>query len=102
MTLKEIGDMNNEHFLHEAFDAHCRGRLIGRARLRRNVYLALFIIGIACIFVAGFLGMARLSILSLFLATLSLVIMSKYDTQLFFLKVIREKEASSQQGAEGL
>ncbi len=92
MTLKEIGDLNNDHFLHEAFDATQRKKLIRAAVLRRNVYLVLFIIGIACIFVAGFMGMATLSILSLFLATLSLVVVSKYDTQVFFLKVISKKE----------
>lgn len=92
MGLKEFGDLNNERFLREAFDEHCRGKLVRAATLRRNVYLVLFAIGIACIFVAGFLGMTTLSILSLFLATLSLVVVSKYDTQLFFLKIISQKE----------
>ena len=92
MSLKEFGDLNNERFLRDAFDANCRGKLIRWARMRRNVYVVLFIIGIACIFVSGFLGMTTLSILSLFLATLSLVVVSKYDTQLFFLKIISKKE----------
>ena len=33
-----------------------------------------------------------MSILSLFLATLSLVVMTKYDTRLFFLRIIKLRE----------
>ena len=43
------------------------------------------------IFIAGFSGWAVLSVLSLFLATLSLVVVTKYDTQVFFLKIIAKK-----------
>lgn len=92
MDLKDIGELNTERFLTEAFDAACRKKLILAARLRRNVYLALFLTGFACIFVAGLSGQLLLSILSMGLATLSLVVMTKYDTQLFFLKIIVEKE----------
>ena len=92
MNLKEIGELNTERFLHKAFDARYRKKLIRAARLRRNVYLILFLAGFLCIFVAGLSGLLTLSILSLFLATLSLVVMTKYETQLFFLKVIAEKE----------
>jgi len=92
MDWKEIGNLNNKRFLHEAFDAKARKKLIRAARLRRNVYMALFFIGFFCIFVAGFSGWVLLSVLSLFLATLSLVVVAKYDTQVFFLKVIEEKE----------
>jgi len=92
MNLKEPGDLNNERFLHEAFDAKLRKKLIHAARLRRNVYLALFFIGFFCVFIAGFSGWALLSCLSLFLAMLSLIVMVKYDTQMFFLKIIEKKE----------
>jgi uncharacterized membrane protein YjjP (DUF1212 family) len=91
MTLKDLG-LNNGHYLHKAFDPQLREKLIRAARLRRNVYLVLFFIGIVCIFIAGFSGWATLSCLSLFLATLSLVVVTKYDTQVFFLKIIAEKE----------
>lgn len=94
MRLKEFGNLNNERFLRDAFDAKCREKLIRWARMRRNTYVVFFAIGIVCIFVSGFLGMTTLSILSLFLATLSLVVVSKYDTQLFFLKIISKKEGS--------
>ncbi len=92
MNLKELGELNTERFLHDAFDTECRKTLVRAARLRRNTYLALFLVGFVCIFIAGFSGLLTLSILSLFLATLSLVVMTKYDTQLFFLKIIEEKE----------
>lgn len=92
MNLKDIGELNTERFLNEAFDAGCRKKLIRAARLRRNVYLGLFLVGFLCIFIAGLSDRLLLSFLSFGLSTLSLVVMSKYDTQLFFLKVIAEKE----------
>lgn len=94
MDLREIGELNNKRFLREAFDATLRKKLLRSAQLRRNVYLVLCIVGFLCIFIAGFSGWLLLSILSLFLSTLSLVVMTKYDTQVFFLKVITEKENS--------
>ena len=93
MDWKEIGNLNSKRFLREAFDTKARKKLIRAVRLRRNVYLVLFFIGFFCIFVAGFSGWVLLSVLSLFLATLSLVVVAKYDTQVFFLKVIEEKGA---------
>ncbi len=96
MNLKEFGDLNNERFLREAFDAKCQRKLTRAARLRRNVYLALFFIGFFCIFIAGLSGWVLLSVLSLFLTTLSLVVVAKYDTQVFFLKIIAEKGENSE------
>ena len=94
MDLREFGELNNKRFLHEAFDTTLRKKLLRSAQLWRNVYLVLCIVGFLCIFIAGFSGWFLLSILSLFLSTLSLVVMTKYDTQVFFLKVIAEKEGS--------
>ena len=95
MTLKEL-KLNNEHYLHQAFDPQLHEKLVCGARLRRNVYLALFFVGIFCIFIAGFSGWPVLSVLSLFLATLSLVVVTKYDTQVFFLKIIAKKVISEE------
>ncbi len=92
MNLKGIGDLNNKRFLDEAFNPRFQKKLIRSARLRRNVYLGLFVAGFLCIPIAALLGFLLLTILSLFLATLSLVVMTKYDTQLFFLKIIEKKE----------
>jgi hypothetical protein len=86
--------LNSEHYLEQAFDPLQRGRLLRAAYVRRHVYTALFFIGIACIFIAGFSGWADLSVLSLFLALLSLVVVTKYDTQIFFLKIIDQRESS--------
>ena len=97
MKLMELGDLNNERFLREAFDAEHRKKLIHAARFRRNVYLALFIVGFACIFMAGLVGLKTLSILSLFLAVLSLVVMTKYETQVLFLKVITQQDEDGEE-----
>ncbi len=91
MALKDF-QLNNEQYMKLAFDPKARNKLVLAARLRRNVYMVLFFIGIICIFVAGLSGWAELSVLSLFLATLSLVVVTKYDTQLYFLKIIATKK----------
>ena len=91
--------LNNENYLRQAFDPLLRKKLVRAARFRRNVYLVLFFVGIFCIFIAGFSGWAVLSVLSLFLATLSLVVVTKYDTQVLFLKIIAEKEESGESEA---
>ena len=96
MKLKEFIDPNTEKFLREAFQPASRKKLIRATRLRRNIYLALFLTGFLCIFVAGFIGQTVLSILSLFLATLSLVVMTKYDTQFFFLILLDKKEPAEE------
>jgi uncharacterized membrane protein YjjP (DUF1212 family) len=65
-------------------------RMIREAKIRRNTYLGLFAVGFACIIVTALLNEMTLCILSLFLATVSLVVMTKYDTYLFFLKILKE------------
>jgi uncharacterized membrane protein YjjP (DUF1212 family) len=91
VALKDF-QLNNEQYMKLAFDPKTRNKLVLAARLRRNVYTVLFFIGIICIFVAGLSGWAELSVLSLFLATLSLVVVTKYDTQLYFLEIIATKK----------
>jgi uncharacterized membrane protein YjjP (DUF1212 family) len=93
MNLKKLGELNNDRFLREAFDANYQKKLIQAARFHRNLYLVLFLVGFACIFIASLVGLMLLSILSLFLATLSLVVMTKYDTQVFFLKIIASRSS---------
>ncbi|MEN8255017.1 MAG: hypothetical protein ABFR33_06060 [Verrucomicrobiota bacterium] len=89
--MKESGSLNKKRLQREVFDPKCQQKLLRSARLRRNVYLVLFLIGNVCIFISGFAGKVLLSVLSLFLATLSLVVMTKYDTQVFFLKILEKK-----------
>lgn len=100
MNLKNIGGLNTERFLTEAFDPICRKKLLRAARIHRNVYLVLFLIGFVCIFVAGFSERLMLTIFSLGVATLSLVVMTKYDTQIFFLKIIEEKGSAADEAQE--
>ena len=92
MKLPKLEDMNSERFLHDAFDENLRGQWIQNARTRRNVYLGLFIVGMLCVFYTAITHWMTLCILSLFLATVSLVIMSKYDTQLRFLNILQLRD----------
>ncbi len=95
MKLPRPEELNSERFLNEAFDAKHNAVLTKEARLRRNVYLALFLVGFLCIFVTAGYHRMTLCILSLFLSTVSLVVMSKYDTQLFFLRILRLREEAN-------
>ena len=96
MRLPKLQDLNNEVFLNDAFNADHHESLLKAARIRRNIYLWFSLTGFACIFITVFTGEFLMSILSLFLATLSLVVMTKYDTQLFFLRIIRMRELQRQ------
>lgn len=89
MKWPRIEEPNNDRFLNEAFDPECNQKLARKARTRRNIYLWLFLTAIACIFITALTAQKTLCILSLFLATISLVVMTKYDTQLFFLEILR-------------
>lgn len=91
MKLPKLEDINSESFLNEAFDAERNAELSRHARIRRNIYLWLFLTGVACVFITAFTGQMPLCVLSLFLGTLSLVVMTKYDTRLFFLRVLRRR-----------
>lgn len=91
MKLPRLEDLNNERFLKDAFDPENNQKLIRSARSMRNIYLWLFLTGIACIFITAFTLQIYMSLLSLFLATLSLVVMTKYDTQLHFLQEISKQ-----------
>jgi hypothetical protein len=95
MKLPRLEDLNNERFLEEAFDKETNARWERAVLLRRNVYLWLFLTGIACIFITAFTRQLLMSVLSLFLATLSLVVMTKYDTQLHFLRMLRPRDSES-------
>ena len=95
MKLPRLEDLNNDRFLDEAFNKETNARWERSALLRRNVYLAFFLAGIGCIFITAFTRQLLMSILSLFLATLSLVVMTKYDTQLTFLRLLRPRATGS-------
>jgi hypothetical protein len=89
MKLPKLEDINNEAFLNNAFDKAHNEKLISAARLRRNVHLGFAVTGFVCVVITAFTRQFHMSVLSLFLGTLSLVVMTKYDTQLFFLKVLQ-------------
>jgi hypothetical protein len=95
MKLPKLEDLNNARFLEEAFNKETNARWERAALLRRNVYLCLFLTGIACIFITALTRQLLMSVLALFLATLSLVVMTKYDTQLFFLRMLKLRTSGS-------
>jgi hypothetical protein len=100
MKIPRLEDMNNERFLKDAFDPETNRRLTRAVRSRRNIYLWFFLTGIACIFITAFTLQMHMSILALFLSTMSLVVMTKYDTQLHFLIEIRNRIECPMQDAE--
>jgi hypothetical protein len=95
MKLPRLEDLNNDRFLKEAFGKETNAKLERAVLLRRNVYLWFFLTGIACIFITAFTRQLLMSVLSLFLATLSLVVMTKYDTQLHFLRMLKTRNSGS-------
>jgi hypothetical protein len=95
MKLPKLEDLNNARFLEEAFNKESNAKWERAVLLRRNVYLWFFLTGIACIFITAFTRQLMMSILSLFLATLSLIVMTKYDTQLHFLRMLKPKVSGS-------
>jgi hypothetical protein len=97
MRFPRFEQLNSERFLDEAFEAKHHDRWERDALLRRNIYLWFFLTGIACIFITAFTHQFMMSILSLFLATLSLVVMTKYDTQLYFLRILKLRDEKKKQ-----
>jgi hypothetical protein len=95
MKLPRLEDLNNARFLEEAFNKKANAKWERAVLLRRNVYLWFFLTGIACIFITAFTRQFLMSVLSLFLATLSLAVMTKYDTQLQFLRMLKPRDAGS-------
>ena len=95
MKLPRLEDLNNDRFLEEAFNEETNAKWERAVLLRRNVYLWFFLTGIACIFITAFTRQLLMSVLSLFLATLSLVVMTKYDTQLNFLRMLKPGDSGS-------
>lgn len=92
MAFPKLEDMNSERFLNEAFDEQLRIRSQKNARIRRNIYLGLFLTGMVCMVYTAMIDRMTLCVLSLFLATVSLVVMTKYDTQLHFLNILHLRE----------
>lgn len=91
MNWPKFEEMNSDRFLEAAFDPERNGALIRHAKTRRDVYLILFLVGVVCVFVTALAERASLCVPSLFLGTLSLVVMTKYDTRLYFLRVLRKR-----------
>lgn len=92
MKMPKLEDLNSERFLNEAFDHEMRSRCTKSAIIRRNIYMGLFAAGMVCTLYTAVVHWTTLCILSLFLATIALVVMTKYDTQIHFLKILQARE----------
>lgn len=92
MHLPKLEKIDSERFMHEAFDETKRACWKKGIIIRRNIYLSLFILGMLCMLFTALIERTTLCILSLALAIISLVVMTKYDTQLHFLKILQVRE----------
>lgn len=92
MNPPKLEKINSERFIHEAFDHEMRVRWTRHATIRRNIYMGLFAVGMVCTLYTAATRSATLCMLALFLSTISLVVMSKYDTQIHFLKILQLRE----------
>jgi hypothetical protein len=99
MALKDH-KLNNDKYMHQAFDPHHREKLVRTARRRRSLYMILCFIGVGCVAIAGLVEMPTVCCLSLLLSTLAIVVVTKYDTQLLFLDVIEKREQAEDAGDE--
>lgn len=90
MKIPKIGKHNRETLIEETYDPKRTDALILGTYIRRNIYLGLFVTGFICTLITALMNRMTLCILSLFLATISLVVMTKYDTYHFFLKILKE------------
>lgn len=92
MSIPKLKRLNTPCYFEEAFDAENNAKMLKDAALRRNVYRVLFLIGSCCIFITALSNRKGLCILALLLATASLIVIRKYETQLCFLRILKERK----------
>lgn len=92
MKIPKLEEINSARFMDEAFDPDMRTRATKHAIVRRNVYLWLFATGMVCLLYTALIEWTTLCVLSLFLSTISLVVVTKYDTQIHFLKILQYRD----------
>ncbi|HEY5653681.1 MAG TPA: hypothetical protein VIR63_04855 [Pontiella sp.] len=88
MKILKAGKRYEERLEREAFQEEHNHRWKKGTRRRRNAWIGLFAAGFISIIGTALTNHLILSMLALFFTALSLVIMTKYDTQLFFLKIL--------------
>lgn len=86
MKIPKLENLNSERFLMNAFDSRYHEQLKRSTHIRRNIYLWLFLTGIACTVITIISGQIVQMALSIALVTITLIITSMYDTRLFFLQ----------------
>ena len=92
MNIKDFGNMDSDQFIDDALHSGHIEQLIRGARIRRNIYLLMFIISFFSIVVCAVISLPTFAVVALFLTTLSLVIITKYDIHLLFLRIIHKQQ----------
>ncbi|MCF7849488.1 MAG: hypothetical protein K9M45_11615 [Kiritimatiellales bacterium] len=91
--MKAWKNLSSDRLIEKAFHTDNLGKLIQAAQIRRNIYLGLFCISFLSILVCALTNRPHVAIVALFLTTLSLVVVTKYDIHLMFLRIIRNQQA---------
>ena len=92
MRIKGLEDLTSDNLIEEALRSENIEKLIRGARIRRNIYLWLFCISFFCILVGALTSLPTFAVVALFLTTLSLVVITKYDVHLVFLRIIHKQQ----------
>ncbi|MEI6891625.1 MAG: hypothetical protein V5783_05580 [Pontiella sp.] len=92
MKSPRIKKTNPTRFLHEAFEEKQRICWQKKVRIRRNLCLWLFATAAVSVLYSAISQWVISCILSLFLAAAALILMSKFGTQLQFLKIVQRRD----------
>jgi len=95
MSFPRFEHLNSEQYMNKAFDPEFHDQLEKSARIQRNLFLGLFATGCTGIVMAALTHQFSLSILAASLSVISLVVTTKYKTQLLFLRTINRQQPSA-------
>ena len=98
MNICDFRKIDSERINTALHDENIEG-LIRSTLIQRNIFLCFFIICFLSILACALLGLSTLTVVALFLTTISLVITTKYNTHLLFLRIIqRQNRKKEEQG----
>jgi uncharacterized membrane protein YjjP (DUF1212 family) len=96
----KLENLDSDRNIDDAMHSDNIEKLIRGARLRRNIYLCLFFISFLSILLCALISLPTFAIVALFLTTLSLVIITKYDIHLLFLRIIHKQQLTKAENQE--
>lgn len=102
MNIKGLKYLNGSQTIDKALHAENLEHLTRAAWIRRAVYLAMFFLSFSMIPVCAITEQMSATITSVFLTTISLVIVTKYDIHIQFLRIIKADHIKRDQVAEEL